>query len=171
VRNGTGREKDRFKIRDLLADARCSQSVLDFLSTTDVGRRVPAPPEDGAQGEASEWGLRERREREEERRQEAEMLGTEDEERPLFLPTPSFMASAEEEGGAGGVFPLSLLCSFLGALSSSWDRPGRRAKGSVQRAAIARTADRTPQNSGLIRHHHSHSLLFPSTVFALVYFA
>jgi hypothetical protein len=35
--------------------------------------------------------------REEERRQEAKGLGAEDEERPLFLPTPSFMASAEEE--------------------------------------------------------------------------
>ena len=31
------REKSRFKIRDHLADGRCSQSVLDFLSTTDVG--------------------------------------------------------------------------------------------------------------------------------------
>jgi hypothetical protein len=34
----------------------------------------------------------ERSEREEERRQEAEV-----EEQPLFLPTPSFMASTEEE--------------------------------------------------------------------------
>jgi hypothetical protein len=38
-----------------------------------------------------------RREREEERREEAEELGAEKEERPLFFPTPSFMASAEEE--------------------------------------------------------------------------
>jgi hypothetical protein len=74
----------------------------------------PSPAEDDAQSEATEWELRERREREverrqeaeergteeeEERRQEAEELGTEEEEeeeRPLFLPTPSFMASAEE---------------------------------------------------------------------------
>ena len=46
--------------------------------------------------------LRERREREEERKAEAEALGAEDEvgageEPPLFLPTPSFMASAGEE--------------------------------------------------------------------------
>jgi hypothetical protein len=47
--------------------------------------------------EASEWELRERREREEERRQEAEELGAGGEEQPLFLPTPAFMASAEEE--------------------------------------------------------------------------
>jgi hypothetical protein len=44
----------------------------------------------------SEWELRERREREEERRGEAEGLGAEVEQ-PLFLPTPTFIASAEEE--------------------------------------------------------------------------
>jgi hypothetical protein len=37
------------------------------------------------------------REREEERRAEAEELGAEVEEVPLFLPTPDFMAAAEEE--------------------------------------------------------------------------
>ena len=66
--------KDHFKIRDLLADGRCSQAV-------------------------SEWERRERREREEERRAEAEELGAAAElarEVPLFLPTPSFMASADE---------------------------------------------------------------------------
>ena len=67
----TGRGKSQFTIRDLLADGRCSQAVLDFLSTTDVGRRVPAEVDAGS--EASEWELRERREREEER--EAEVLG------------------------------------------------------------------------------------------------
>jgi hypothetical protein len=54
------------------------------------------PVENGAESETSEWELRERREREEERRVEAEELGAEVEE-PLFLPTPAFMASAEEE--------------------------------------------------------------------------
>jgi len=39
--------------------------------------------------------LRECREREEERRADAEGLGAA-EELPLFLPTPSFMASADE---------------------------------------------------------------------------
>jgi hypothetical protein len=43
-----------------------------------------------------EWELREREELEEERRVEAEVLGAEVEE-PLFLPTPAFMASAEDE--------------------------------------------------------------------------
>jgi hypothetical protein len=40
-------------------------------------------------------GARERREREEERRVEAEELDAEVEE-PLFLPTPAFMEPAEE---------------------------------------------------------------------------
>jgi hypothetical protein len=57
---------------------------------------VPTPAEEDAQSEASEWELRERREMEEERRAEAEELGGEVEE-PLFLPTPTFVASAEEE--------------------------------------------------------------------------
>jgi hypothetical protein len=75
----------------------CSRAVLDFLSTTDVGRRVPAPAaEEEAQHEASEWELRERREREDERRAEGEELGTEVEE-PLFLPTLALMVCAREE--------------------------------------------------------------------------
>jgi len=92
----TERGKRRFAIRDLLADDRCSKAVLDFLSTTEVGRLVPPPADEDVQSEASEWELRERREREEEKGAEAERLGTEVED-PLFLPTPAFMASAEEE--------------------------------------------------------------------------
>jgi len=46
--------------------------------------------------EASEWELRERRQREEERRAEAEELGAEGEDQTLFLPIPSLMASTEE---------------------------------------------------------------------------
>ena len=95
VRNETRRWKSRWTVRDLLADERCSRAVLDFLATTDVGRLVPVPAEEDAQSEASEWELRERREREEERMAEAEEMGAEVEE-PLFLPTPAFMASAEE---------------------------------------------------------------------------
>ena len=37
----TRKWKDQWKVRNLLADGRCSRAVLDFLSTTDVGRRVP----------------------------------------------------------------------------------------------------------------------------------
>jgi len=63
VQEESGRGKSRFKFRDLLADGRCSQAALDFLSTTDVGRLDPA--EEDAGSEVSE---QERREREEERR-------------------------------------------------------------------------------------------------------
>jgi len=38
VSRETGRGRVRFKVRDLLADERCSRSILDFLSTMDVGR-------------------------------------------------------------------------------------------------------------------------------------
>ena len=40
------KETGRGKIRDLFADVRCGQAVLDFLSTTDVGRLVPAAEKD-----------------------------------------------------------------------------------------------------------------------------
>jgi hypothetical protein len=51
-----------------------------------------------------------------------------------------------QTGGWGGlalklslVFPSSFLCNFLGATLLTWGQ--RRAKGSLQRAAIARTAE------------------------------
>jgi len=59
-----------------------------------MGRLVPAGEDAGS--EVSEWERWERWEREEERRAEAEELGA-GEGLPLFLPTPSFMASADEE--------------------------------------------------------------------------
>jgi len=66
--------------------------VLDFLSSMDVGRMVPA--EEDTRSEVSEWERRERR-------AEAEALGAEDElgfgEEPSLFPTPSFMASTGEE--------------------------------------------------------------------------
>ena len=74
--------KSRWRIWGLLAGGRCGREELDFLSATDVGRLVPAEGDAGS--EVSEW---ERREREEERRVEAEELGA-GEDLPLFLPTP-----------------------------------------------------------------------------------
>jgi len=65
--------------------------VLDFLSTTDVGRRVPVV-EDDAVSAVSELEVREWLEEQE---AGAEESGAE-EEPPLFLPTPDFMASAGE---------------------------------------------------------------------------
>ena len=72
VQTETGRWKNRWMVRDPLADGRCGQAVLDFLSSTDVERLVP-PLEKEA--EADELGA-------------AEELGA-GEELPLFLPTPS----------------------------------------------------------------------------------
>ena len=89
VRKETGRWKDRWKIRDLQADDRCGRAVLAFLFTTDVGRRVPAEGDavnDVSGVERREW----------EGEQEAEELGAV-EGPPLSLPTPDFMASAEED--------------------------------------------------------------------------
>jgi len=68
-------------------DERCSRAALDILSSTDVGRRVPAEEED-AVSEVSEAELREWEEG-----AEAGELGAR-REAPLFLPTPDFMASA-----------------------------------------------------------------------------
>jgi len=106
-----GRWKDRWKVRDLLADVRCSRAVLDFLAATDVGRRVPGE-EDDAVSAVSELEVREWLE---EQGAEAEELGSE--EPPLFLPTPDFMVSAGEaqEGG-----PTYFLCHFLLFLSFPW---------------------------------------------------
>jgi len=55
VRKKTGKGKDRWNIWDLLADESCGRTVLDFLSTTDVVRRVQA--EEDAVSEASEAEL------------------------------------------------------------------------------------------------------------------
>ena len=89
------RGKSRFTIRDPLADGRCSQTVLDTLPTMDVGRLLPAEEDAGSEASEREW--RERRERVWEQRAEAEVLGVGGVEQPLFLPTPFFAASAEEE--------------------------------------------------------------------------
>ena len=67
------RGKSRFEVRDLLVDGRCSQAVLDFLSTTDLGGLVP--PGEGVGSGVSEWELQELRERKGERRAEIEELG------------------------------------------------------------------------------------------------
>jgi len=69
----TGRGRWQWKAHELFAESTCSQSVLDFLSATDVGKTVPTVEED-ARSELSEWELRERAEREEEWR--VEELGT-----------------------------------------------------------------------------------------------
>ena len=58
MRKETRRGKDRWKIRDLLVDKRCSRAVLGFLTTTDVGRRMLVEEED-AVSTVSELEVRE----------------------------------------------------------------------------------------------------------------
>ena len=77
-------------MRDLLADGWCSRAVLDFLSTRDVGRRVPGVEEDDAVSAVSELEVREWLEEQGAGAEEPGIGG----EPPLFLPTPDFMASA-----------------------------------------------------------------------------
>ena len=101
MKKETGRGKDWWKIKDLLADERCSRAVLDFHSASDVGRRVPPLGEGDDGSQASEAELRQLREREQEAEEEMEELGAAGglgagEELPLFLPTPSFMGLADE---------------------------------------------------------------------------
>ena len=88
VKKETGRWKDRCKVKDLLADGRCSWAVLDFLAATDVGRRVPVEEEDTVSA-VSELEVREWLEEQGAGAMEPGEGGT-----PLFLPTPDFMASA-----------------------------------------------------------------------------
>jgi len=90
VKKQAWRWKDRWKVRDLLADGRRSRAVLDFLATADEGRRVLGEKDDAVSA-VSELEVREWLE---EQGVEAEELGRE--EPPLFLPMPDFMASAGE---------------------------------------------------------------------------
>ena len=92
VKKETGRGKDRWKVRDLLADGRCARATLDFLSSTDVGRRVPPTAEDDAVSAVSEMEVREFLEESGVGAEEGGTGGT-----PLFLPTPDFMATAGGE--------------------------------------------------------------------------
>ena len=76
-------------MRDLVADGRCSRAVLDFLSATDVGRRVPAEADGDAASAVSELEVREWLEEQGAGAAEAGDGGT-----PLFLLTPDFMVTA-----------------------------------------------------------------------------
>jgi len=94
VRKETGRWKSRWKIRNLLADERCGRAVLDFLSTTNVGRWAPGKEEDAGSA-VSDLEVREWLDEQRAGAEEAGAGGT-----PVFLPTPDFMTSAgsAEEG-------------------------------------------------------------------------
>jgi hypothetical protein len=100
VRKETGRGKDRFTIRDLFADSRCSQAILEFLSTTDVGRRAgPDRVEEGAQSEISEGEIREREVEAEAQGKEA---GDSQQDRDLVRNVGSCTILMVETGQGGG---------------------------------------------------------------------
>jgi len=101
----TMRWRSRRSVRDLLADGRCGQAVVDVLSPTDVGRLVSPLEENGGRGEVSDWELWERQE---EREAEAEALG--DKELRRSSPPPR---SWHQEASMRGRVTL-LFCSFLG---------------------------------------------------------
>jgi hypothetical protein len=65
----TGRAKNRFKIRDLFADERCSRAILHFLATSDVGRRILDTVEENTRSDIAEGEPRKPEEKAEERRQ------------------------------------------------------------------------------------------------------
>ena len=90
MKKETGRWKDRWKIRDPLADERCSRAVLEFLASTGVGRRVPAEDEDAVSA-VSELEVREWLEQ-----QGAGVVKLDGEEPLMLLPAPHLMASAGE---------------------------------------------------------------------------
>ena len=104
----------------------------------------------GEESEVSEWGLRERREREEEREAVAVVLGARDEAGDGEEPSCSFHRAPPVHGigwrGVGGghasfgsfLFVISFVISLVRNHLFSRDRPGRRAKGEL---ATSRCAD------------------------------
>jgi len=102
---GSGKWESRFKLRDLLADRRCSQAVLDFLSATYAGRLVRLRKTQGVRRRSENPGSGER---EGERRVEAEELGAEGEGQ--CVPPHALLYGVRRRGvGDGHCF----LCSFL----------------------------------------------------------
>ena len=93
VKKETGRWKGRWKVRDLLADERCVRPVLEFLNTTDVGRWAPPLEGEDAVSAVSELEVREWLQERGVGAEESDV----GEDPTLFLPTPSFMASAGED--------------------------------------------------------------------------
>jgi len=102
----TGGGRFRWKAHELFADQRCSQAVLDFLSSTDVGRLAPPLEEEDAVSAVSEMEMQEWMEvllllsrcpastgTRRPPRGRAEVLGGAE----AFLPMPDFMASAGTE--------------------------------------------------------------------------
>jgi len=135
----TGKGRRRLKAHEHFAEPGVSQTVLDFLSSTDVGRTVLAVEEKDVESEVSEWELRESAEREEERRAEERRIKDEREEEHQQLLYPrrrSWQWQIQSRGRLGLL--VSGFISFLISLvrfHTIWDTPGRRAKGCLHCAA------------------------------------
>jgi len=140
VKKETGRWKDRWKIRDLVADERCSRAVLNFLSSTDVGRRVPAEGEDAVSevSEAEQWEWLEE--------QEAGGRGAGRWWGITTVPSHSRLHGIGGRGLKGGgrgcilSFVIPVVIPLVRS-KFSW-KAWAEGKGCLQRAATALTADR-----------------------------
>jgi hypothetical protein len=118
---GDGKGKSRFKIRDLFADEQCTRPILDFLRTTEVGRRTGGARGDTGRGPVYGAGQR-KRGRERGLSGEPRMMG--------FLSLSFFLSfvlcfvyflcSGDEPGGGRGSCRLP---------SVDWPRSGRTANG------------------------------------------
>ena len=144
MREETGRWKSRWRIWELFADRRCSQAVLDFLTSADVGEIVPAAEEEadggvrrrnGSSGNARSGkmsgGVRRR----------CWVLGKN--YHCSYPPHPSWHRRGKSRGRSRFhlSFPLSLA---LVCIHFCRDRPGRRALGELATSRLTRTADRKP---------------------------
>jgi len=157
----TGRWKSRWKVRDLPVDGRCSGAVLvtsSLLRRWKDGFRSrtmrEASARSGSYGSAGGGKWRGRLRRRSWVPRGNWVLGRSF--RCSYPCPPSWHPQTRTRGGACFrlsaspafflFFPLSFgLFFFVVSLvrtSSSWDRPGRRTKWGLQRAATARTADR-----------------------------
>jgi len=119
----TKRWKSRWTVRDLLADGRCGQAVLDLLSTTDVGRLAP-PLAEGDDARSGKRNGRERRRSWVLRRN----WGPGRNCRCFYPHPPSWHRRTRSRGALSFV---SLLCNFLGRnfsfLGQAWAESNRGA--------------------------------------------
>jgi len=144
------RRKSRCRIRDLLADGRCSQAILDrvdFPSTTDVGRRPRLMKTRGAGCHNGSSGSAGGGKRRGEWRRRSWVL----ERRNRFFSRRLLHGVCGRGAGDGSrfllFFPSFLLCHSLCNFFSlvrilfSWDRLGWKAKGELATCRLTWTAD------------------------------
>ena len=128
VRRKTGRWKSRGKVLDVLTDERCSKAVQAFLSTTDVGRRIPAPAEEDARSEASEWELGSSGSEKRRGKQSLRSWALRS-RNPCFSPHPPSWHPQKRSRKRGPLsFDLSFVISLVRSLSSGKGQGGEQRK-------------------------------------------